>query len=52
MRQDNRAACALYEAAGYRRVAALPGYYDDGAPGWRYARTVTKGLRQLNAGAC
>lgn len=38
VRQDNRAAAALYEAAGYRRVAALPDYYDDGTPGWRYER--------------
>ncbi|MDY0021450.1 GNAT family N-acetyltransferase [Arenimonas caeni] len=52
VRQDNRAAAALYEAAGYHRVAALPAYYEDGAPGWRYARTMTKGLRRLNEGPC
>ncbi|GGA79140.1 hypothetical protein GCM10011521_16720 [Arenimonas soli] len=38
VRQDNAAANALYTAAGYRPLAALPGYYDDGAPGWRYGR--------------
>ena len=43
VRQDNRAACALYEAAGFRRLAALPAYYDDGAPGWRYARETGTG---------
>lgn len=38
VRQDNAAAVALYEAAGYRRLAALPAYYQDGGSGWRYAR--------------
>ena len=38
VRQDNAEALRLYESAGYRREAALPGYYDDGAPGWRLAR--------------
>lgn len=38
VRQDNAAANALYQAAGYRPLAALPGYYDDGAAGWRYGR--------------
>lgn len=38
VRQDNPAANALYLAAGYRRLAALPGYYDDGGDGWRYGR--------------
>ncbi|WP_146907301.1 GNAT family N-acetyltransferase [Arenimonas daejeonensis] len=38
VRQDNAAAVALYEAAGYRRQAALPAYYQDGGSGWRYAR--------------
>ncbi|KAA2284603.1 GNAT family N-acetyltransferase [Arenimonas fontis] len=38
VRADNGAAIALYEAAGYRRLAALPGYYQDGGNGWRYAR--------------
>lgn len=38
VRQDNVAAVALYEAAGYRRLAALPAYYQDGGSGWRYGR--------------
>jgi ribosomal-protein-alanine N-acetyltransferase len=38
VRQDNVAANALYAAAGYRRLAALPGYYQDGGGGWRLAR--------------
>ncbi|GAB2668489.1 GNAT family N-acetyltransferase [Arenimonas aestuarii] len=38
VRQDNAAANALYQAAGYRSLAALPAYYEDGAPGWRYGR--------------
>ncbi|WP_339828978.1 GNAT family N-acetyltransferase [uncultured Arenimonas sp.] len=38
VRQDNAAANALYQAAGYRPLAELPAYYDDGAPGWRYGR--------------
>lgn len=46
VRQDNAAAVALYESAGYHRVAALPAYYADRAPGWRYARTVPGRLPQ------
>jgi len=38
VRADNVAAVGLYEAAGYRRVAALPGYYEDGGDGWRFER--------------
>ena len=38
VRQDNAAANALYQAAGYRPLAELQAYYDDGAPGWRYGR--------------
>lgn len=40
VRQDNAAANALYLAAGYRQLAALPAYYDDGADGWRYGREL------------
>ena len=36
VRQDNAAAIALYERAGYRRSAHLRRYYDDGGDGWRY----------------
>ncbi|ODS62672.1 MAG: hypothetical protein ABS41_09215 [Arenimonas sp. SCN 70-307] len=38
VRQDNHAAAALYEAAGYRRTATLPAYYQDGTNGWRYEK--------------
>ena len=38
VRQDNAAANAFYQAAGYRPLAELQAYYDDGAPGWRYGR--------------
>ena len=38
VRQDNPAANALYQSAGYRRLAALPAYYEDGTPGWRYLK--------------
>ncbi len=38
VRQDNDAANSLYRAAGYRQLAVLANYYDDGAPGWRYGR--------------
>lgn len=40
VRQDNVAANALYAAAGYRRLAALPGYYQDGGDGWRLQREL------------
>lgn len=40
VRQDNVAAIGLYEGAGYQRVAELPEYYEDGAAGWRYARSL------------
>lgn len=38
VRQDNVAANALYATAGYRRLAALPAYYQDGGDGWRLVR--------------
>jgi ribosomal-protein-alanine N-acetyltransferase len=38
VRQDNVAAIALYESAGYRRLKALRRYYTDGADAWRYAK--------------
>lgn len=37
-RLDNPAATVLYTGRGYRRVAFLPGYYEDGADGWRYEK--------------
>lgn len=40
VRRDNDAALHLYEAHGYRRSAALENYYDDGAPAWRYEKSL------------
>lgn len=40
VRQDNVAANALYAAAGYRRLASLRGYYQDGGDGWRLLREI------------
>ncbi len=40
VRRDNSAAVHLYEAHGYRRSAALESYYDDGAPAWRYEKSL------------
>jgi ribosomal protein S18 acetylase RimI-like enzyme len=40
VRRDNGAAVRLYEARGYRRSAALENYYDDGAPAWRYEKSL------------
>lgn len=41
VRRDNAAAVRLYESRGYRRIAALDDYYDDGAAAWRYAKSLT-----------
>src|SRR5579885_544352 len=38
VRQDNAGAIRLYERQGYRRFAARPGYYEDGADAWRYEK--------------
>lgn len=38
VRTDNPSAIALYERRGYTRVARLPGFYEDGADGWRYMK--------------
>ena len=40
VRRDNSAAVHLYEVRGYRRSAALESYYDDGAPAWRYEKSL------------
>ncbi|WP_082546042.1 N-acetyltransferase [Rhodanobacter sp. Root627] len=40
VRADNVAAIGLYERQGYRRIDQLPGYYEDGAEGWRYERVL------------
>jgi ribosomal protein S18 acetylase RimI-like enzyme len=43
VRCDNPAAIALYERRGYARIARLPGFYEDGADAWRYAKPLTPG---------
>jgi len=40
VRQDNAAAIALYERAGYQRFAAHAQYYEDGADAWRYEKAL------------
>ena len=48
VRTDNAAAVALYERRGYTRVALEPGFYENGADAWRYAKplgTVRRGVR-------
>lgn len=40
VRADNAAAIALYMGHGYTRSARLPGYYEDSADGWRYAKPL------------
>ena len=41
VRADNPAAARLYERLGYRRLAALESYYEDGGDGWRYEKLLT-----------
>lgn len=40
VRADNAGAIRLYERLGYRRLAALAKYYEDGADGWRYEKML------------
>ncbi|BFI97548.1 MAG: hypothetical protein RSP_30580 [Rhodanobacter sp.] len=40
VRADNAGAIRLYERLGYRRLAALAKYYEDGADGWRYEKPL------------
>lgn len=40
VRADNGQAIALYERLGYRRLRALPHYYDDDGDGWRYEKRL------------
>lgn len=40
VRADNTAARALYAKLGYRALAPLPTYYDDGSDGLRLARAI------------
>lgn len=42
VRVDNVSAISLYEKLGYRRLAPLKGYYQDGVDGWRYELRLTK----------
>lgn len=42
VRTDNRAAIALYEQSGFRRVGSYTEYYEDGADAWRYALPLTE----------
>ena len=43
VRCDNAAAVGLYESRGYRALADLPGYYDDGGDGRRYGKALRDG---------
>lgn len=45
VRADNAPAIALYEHRGYVRRAALPGFYEDGADGWRYVKALAPAHR-------
>ena len=40
VRADNAPARALYAKRGYVERAALPGYYEDGADGWRLEKPL------------
>ena len=40
VRVDNAVAIKLYERLGYRRIGRLAAYYQDGADGWRYEKTL------------
>jgi ribosomal protein S18 acetylase RimI-like enzyme len=40
VRQDNAGAIRLYERLGYRLFGAYPGFYEDGADAWRYAKDL------------
>lgn len=45
VRCDNPSAIALYERRGYARIARLPGFYEDGADAWRYAKALAPAAR-------
>ncbi|HET9485053.1 MAG TPA: hypothetical protein VFO79_13925, partial [Xanthomonadales bacterium] len=36
----NRAAIALYERHGYRRIGLARNYYEDGGDAWRYTKPL------------
>ena len=42
---SNTAAVSVYRRLGYRRIARLGPYYEDGAPADRYAKDLTKPRR-------
>lgn len=46
VRTDNVSAIKLYERLGYRCIASLPGYYQDGADGWRYEKLLAESRPQ------
>lgn len=45
VRDDNRAALALYGQQGYRRLRRLSTYYEDGADGWRMEKHLRASTR-------
>ena len=42
VRPDNRAAVALYRAAGYEAFARIERYYEDGAPAMRFRKSLNR----------
>ena len=40
VRSENEAAQTLYQKAGYRRVATITDYYEDGKEAWRYEKEL------------
>lgn len=42
VRVDNVSTISLYERLGYRKLAALKRYYQDGVDGWRYELLLKK----------
>jgi ribosomal protein S18 acetylase RimI-like enzyme len=46
VRVDNAPAVALYERHGYVRGPRIPGFYEDGADAWRYAKRLTTVSRE------
>lgn len=42
VRCRNRRAIALYERQGYRRFGRIDDYYEDGAPAFRYQKTLLR----------
>ena len=40
VRHNNAGAIRLYERRGYRRIGAIPGFYEDGEDAWRYQKDL------------